>query len=98
MNVIAGTIPVERGVISLRESLRDKDIQHQPEYARSRRIGRVFQDPALGTCPGLTVLENLSLAARRGQRRGLRLGVKRSDRANGFVVLPKRWVVERTLA
>lgn len=76
-NVIAGTLPVERGRILLH----DQDISDWPEYRRSTRIGRVFQNPALGTCPGLTVLENLALAARRGQRLSLKSGVKRSDRA-----------------
>src|SRR5258708_6968009 len=75
-NVIAGTIPVERGQILLH----GEDISSRPEYVRSTRIGRVFQNPALGTCPGLTVLENLALAARRGKRRGLAVGVKRAER------------------
>ncbi len=75
-NVIAGTLPVDRGRIILH----DKDIGDWPEYRRSTRIGRVFQNPAVGTCPGLTVLENLSLASLRGKRRGLRPGVKRAER------------------
>ncbi|WP_442861461.1 ABC transporter ATP-binding protein [Caproiciproducens sp. NJN-50] len=54
-----------------------KDITHEPEHVRSRRIGRVFQDPALGTCPQLTILENLSLADHKGKRYGLSRGVSR---------------------
>ena len=47
----------------------------------------MFQNPALGTCPGLTVLENLALAASRGQRLGLRPGVKKQDRERFVEVL-----------
>jgi putative ABC transport system ATP-binding protein len=82
-NVIAGTITVDRGKIVLHSD----DVTQWPEHSRSARIGRVFQNPALGTCPGLTVLENLSLAARRGHRRGLRPGVKRSERATFYDLL-----------
>ncbi len=74
-NVIAGTVSPERGRIWLH----DRAITDWPEYRRSAHIGRVFQNPALGTCPGLTVLENLALADRRGQPRGLRPAVKRAD-------------------
>jgi putative tryptophan/tyrosine transport system ATP-binding protein len=76
-NAIAGAVTPERGHIRLH----GQDITDWPEHRRSRSIGRVFQNPALGTCPGLTVLENLALAASRGQRRGLRPAVKRPDRA-----------------
>jgi putative ABC transport system ATP-binding protein len=75
-NAIAGTVTPTRGSIWLN----DRDITRTPEHVRSARIGRVFQNPLLGTCPGLTVHENLALAAKRGQRRGLRPGVKRSER------------------
>ncbi|PJF25956.1 MAG: ABC transporter ATP-binding protein [Phototrophicales bacterium] len=75
-NAIAGTIAPTRGSIHLNS----RDITRTPEHVRSARIGRVFQNPLLGTCPGLTVHENLALAAKRGQRRGLRPGVKRSER------------------
>lgn len=75
-NAIAGTIAPARGTIQLN----NHDITRTPEHVRSARIGRVFQNPLLGTCPGLTVHENLALAAKRGQRRGLRPGVKRAER------------------
>lgn len=75
-NVIAGVVMAERGKIWLD----GRDIGNWAEHRRSASIGRVFQNPALGTCPGLTVMENLALAASRGQRRGLRPGVKRQDR------------------
>jgi len=72
-NIIAGTQSPDRGKIYLHE----QDITNWAEYRRSAYIGRVFQNPALGTCPGLTVMENLSLAIKRGQRRGLSVGVKK---------------------
>src|SRR5690349_19355418 len=62
-NVIAGTLHPERGALVIH----NQNVTNWPEYRRSNLIGRVFQNPALGTCPGLTVLENLSLASRRGK-------------------------------
>jgi putative ABC transport system ATP-binding protein len=71
-NVVAGTVPITRGKIVLG----GKDVTNQPEYRRSLDIGRVFQNPETGTCPGLTIRENLSLAALRGKTLGLSPGVK----------------------
>ena len=75
-NVVAGTVPVDRGRIILN----GKDVTNQPEYRRSLHIGRVFQNPLIGTCPGLTIRENLSVAAMRGKFLGLWPGVKRKNR------------------
>lgn len=75
-NVIAGTVTPERGAIQLN----GVDITQHAEHKRAAHIGRVFQNPALGTCPGLTIEENLALAARRGKARGLRRGLKRAER------------------
>lgn len=75
-NVVAGTITPDRGRIMLGA----RDISNWSEPRRSTHIGRVFQNPALGTCPGLTVMENLALAAMRGRRHGLRPALKRSER------------------
>ena len=58
LNVICGSIPIEHGKIILD----GKDITKWPEYKRMKRIGRVYQNPALGTCPSLNIIENLSLA------------------------------------
>jgi putative ABC transport system ATP-binding protein len=82
-NVVAGTVQPQRGKIWLGE----ENIRDWPEHRRSSTIGRVFQNPALGTCPGLTVLENLALADRRGKSRGLRPAVKRADRDRFAVLL-----------
>ncbi len=54
-----------------------EDVTRLPDYRRARRIGRVFQDPAKGTCATLTILENLSLAANKGKFFGLGGGVNR---------------------
>jgi putative ABC transport system ATP-binding protein len=75
-NAIAGTVTPERGTITLN----NQDITYWAEHKRSTVIGRVFQNPALGTCPGLTIEENLSLAAMRGKRKGLGAGVKKINR------------------
>jgi putative ABC transport system ATP-binding protein len=74
-NVIAGTVPVNKGHIFLDET----DITGWPEYKCSLDIGRVFQNPALGTCAGLTIRENLSLAALRGQKPKLTPAVKKAN-------------------
>ena len=63
LNLICGTLSPERGRILLD----GEDITKVPEFRRSRRIGRVFQNPAKGTCPDLTILENLSLADNKGK-------------------------------
>lgn len=76
-NVVAGTVPLTRGKIVLS----GQDVTNQPEHRRSLDIGRVFQNPALGTCPGLTIRENLSLAALRGKMLGLGAGVKGANAA-----------------
>jgi putative ABC transport system ATP-binding protein len=56
------------------------DITFRPEHKRARHIGRVFQDPLSGTCASMTIEENMALALRRGKRRGLSPGVRRSER------------------
>ncbi|KRO25299.1 ABC transporter ATP-binding protein [Pediococcus argentinicus] len=68
-NVIAGNLAVDEGQVLLK----GKDITHLSEEKRTKYISRVFQDPKLGTAPRMTVAENLLLAEKRGQRRGLRL-------------------------
>jgi len=76
LNAVAGTWAVDGGTISIG----GVDVTHLPEYKRAPYIGRVFQDPMLGTAPTMQILENLALAARRGQRRGLRWGVTRAEK------------------
>ncbi|MDE2818827.1 MAG: ATP-binding cassette domain-containing protein [Chloroflexota bacterium] len=76
-NVISGAVQADSGRIELD----GKDISYSPEFRRSHNIGRVFQDPRLGTCPGLTIRENLSLAAIHGRNAGLRRDVKKAEEA-----------------
>ncbi len=67
LNAIAGCFPLDAGEIHLD----GKRISRWLEHRRARLIGRVFQNPFTGTAPGMSIAENLSLAARRGQARGL---------------------------
>lgn len=76
LNAIAGTFPLDRGRIVLE----DTDITGWPEYKRASLIGRVFQDPLLGTCAGASIEQNLAMAIKRGKKRGLSLGVKKKER------------------
>lgn len=74
-NVISGAVTPDAGHIKLD----GEDITYWSEHRRSHDIGRVFQDPRLGTCPGLTIRENLSLAAIHGRRAGFRRDVKKEE-------------------
>ena len=76
LNAVAGTFPVDAGAISLG----GVDVTRLPEHKRAKYIGRVFQDPMLGTAPTMQIEENLALAARRGQSRGLRWGITKAER------------------
>ena len=76
LNAIAGVWPVDEGRIVLDGN----DITALPEYKRAFLIGRVFQDPMMGTAPNMQLEENLALAKRRGEKRGLRWGVTKSER------------------
>lgn len=73
-NAIAGSFFTDSGRIILG----GKDITLMPEYKRARRMGRLFQDPMLGTAPGMTIEENLAMAAGRG---GWLSSVSRKDKA-----------------
>ena len=67
LNIISGSTSIDDGVVLLK----DESINKMKEYERARRIARVYQDPALGTSPNLTVLENLALADNKGRFYGL---------------------------
>lgn len=75
-NVIAGKVPVTSGKVLLD----GKDITSQKEHVRARSIGRLFQDPKVGTAGDLSVEENLALAFSRGKRGFFSIAVKKSDR------------------
>ena len=76
LNAVAGTWTVDEGSISID----GVDVTHLPEYKRAPYIGRVFQDPMLGTAPTMQIVENLALAARRGRPRGLRWGITAAEK------------------
>ncbi|MBR1780466.1 MAG: ABC transporter ATP-binding protein [Oscillospiraceae bacterium] len=75
LNAIAGVWPVDSGAILID----GKDVSGLPEHKRASFLGRVFQDPMTGTAADMEIIENLALAARRGQRRTLRWGVKKAE-------------------
>ncbi|MEY8256327.1 ABC transporter ATP-binding protein [uncultured Dubosiella sp.] len=76
LNMIAGVYPIDCGHIVLD----GKDISRQPEYKRAKLIGRVFQDPLMGTAADMGIAENLALAYRRGKPRTLRWGVTKEEK------------------
>ncbi len=75
LNAVAGAFLPDSGSIKIA----DTDVTRMAEYDRASLIGRVFQDPFKGTCPSMTVAENLRMAELRGKRRGLRIGLSRSN-------------------
>lgn len=76
LNAVAGVWPVDSGEIIID----GEDVTAMPEYKRAKYIGRVFQDPMMGTAPNMQIEENLALAYRRGKKRGLRWGVTQAER------------------
>ena len=74
LNLICGSIPLDKGDIIIE----GKSIAKLPEYKRNRRIGRVYQNPSLGTCPEMTILENLSLADNKGKKFGFSFGINKT--------------------
>ena len=77
LNMIAGVYPVDCGSIVID----GKDVTKLPEYKRAKFIGRVFQDPMMGTAATMQIDENLALAARRGAGRTLRIGITKKENA-----------------
>ncbi len=76
LNAVAGVWPVDSGAILID----GEDVTGMPEYKRAKYIGRVFQDPMMGTAPAMQIEENLALAMRRGKKRGLKWGVTAAER------------------
>ena len=76
LNAVAGVWPVDQGSISID----GVDLTHMPEHKRAKYIGRVFQDPMMGTAASMQIEENLALAARRGKSRTLRPMITKADR------------------
>ena len=76
LNSVAGVFPVDEGSILID----GVDVTHLPEFKRAKYIGRVFQDPMMGTAATMQIVENLALAARRGRPRTLRSGITKQER------------------
>ena len=76
LNAITGVFGVDAGKILID----GVDVTGLPEYKRAKYIGRVFQDPMMGTAATMQIEENLALAARRGKKRTLRIGITRAER------------------
>ena len=76
LNAVAGVWPVDEGKILID----GVDVTRLSEHQRAAYIGRVFQDPMTGTAATMQIEENLALAARRGKRRTLRIGITKAER------------------
>lgn len=76
MNVVSGAISVDSGKVVID----GVDVTKMPEYKRAALIGRVFQDPMVGTASEMQIAENLALAHRRGKLRGLKPGITKKEK------------------
>jgi len=74
LNIICGSIPIDGGQVLIN----GESINRRSDYQRYEKIGRVYQNPAMGTCPNMTLLENMSLADNKGKPFGLGSGVNRA--------------------
>lgn len=83
LNMIAGVYPIDSGSIKLDQI----DITKQPEHTRAALLGRVFQDPMMGTAAGMEIQENLAMAYRRGKKRGLSWGIAKREKEIYFEAL-----------
>ena len=77
LNAIAGVFPIDSGTVMIN----GEDISALPEHKRAKYIGRVFQDPMMGTAADMLVEENLSIAQRRGMHRFVKWAISKKDRA-----------------
>jgi putative ABC transport system ATP-binding protein len=73
LNMICGSIPIDSGDIIIN----DTNVAKLKEFQRYRRIGRVYQNPAMGTCPSMTILENMAMADNKGKLFGLGRGTSK---------------------
>jgi len=77
LNIIGGAIPVDRGTVTID----GRNVTRQSEHRRAAQIARVFQDPAAGTAPHLSIEQNLAVAYDRGKRHSLGRGLSRARRS-----------------
>ena len=76
LNMVAGVYPVDSGSIVIDGA----DVTRLPEHKRAKYLGRVFQDPMMGTAADMWIEENMALASRRGQFRGLKWAISKAER------------------
>ena len=76
LNAISGVFKIDFGTVEID----GEDVTSMPEYKRAKYLGRVFQDPMMGTAPDMDIAENLSIAARRGMRKTIRWGILKKER------------------
>ena len=75
LNIICGSILIDEGAVLINGT----NITNMPEYKRMGRIGRVFQNPSMGTCPSMTILENMAMAENKGKAYNLGKGVNKKE-------------------
>lgn len=75
LNIVSGSIEEDEGTILLE----DQEISKLPEFKRTRVIGRVFQNPSMGTSPSMTIIENLSMALNKGKKFNLTMGTSKKN-------------------
>ncbi len=85
LNMITGVYPVDSGIIEI-DGI---DVTKLPEHKRAAYLGRVFQDPMTGTAADMQIDENLAIAARRGKKKTLRIGVTSKEKAQFKELLKK---------
>lgn len=73
LNIISGDMPIDGGDVILDGEI----LNNQKNFRRAKRIGRVFQNPSMGTCPSMTIWENMSIADNKGKTYGLSFGLNR---------------------
>lgn len=76
LNAISGTWPLDAGSIFID----NVEVTNMPEHKRAKFLGRVFQDPMMGTAADMEIQENMALALRRGKRHGLKWGITKEER------------------
>lgn len=87
LNMIAGVYPMDSGIITLD----GENVSLYPEYKRAQLIGRVFQDPMMGTAADMQIIENLAIAKRRGKKE-LYIGVSQKVKKMNIIMLSKNLV------
>ena len=75
MNLISGKLTADEGSIKID----GVDVSNQPEYVRAKQVGRVFQDPLMGTASNMRIYENLAMASRKGKKLGLKWCISKAD-------------------